>query len=658
MDKHYIDVNKSDGLFYKTKLDSNDNLVLAPKNYITSLLVDDSIWNRTGSIWESTPDSDKISINNINGDACWLSAIINLEQTETTKSSVTFRVKAKGENITGDSWYGNYGIHMIPTFSDGGMGDGEVHPDIYKAFPNGTFDDLQLSIEYNPSRPIRWIYLYVYARNNPGKITLWDAELIQDNNEKSIFGMWESKPINIENLSSTKIEKNSISLPTMAYKYGDLSNVDNFNSIEYSIDKLSKFDYIIASSPIDKSKEIELSIMDKLISMGKKVFGYLHIGKAASINPLTHTQLIANMDSCKERNLSGIFFDMAGYDYEVNRAYLNTYVDYAHSLNLSVIANAWNQSDILSDEIDSVYNPTGLATSLGYSDGTPIEVKTQIDFNTNISNYVQGATYTIDINSNSYSKFDNIRNNIVLGKSYIDDDYGNKFLTITLINNYKLTVKSEQNYIDYSQASWNGCNIVTESIKTYQDWILLESFYQRSDNKYADEVSDWKSLMNKYINSCALAKEKNVKVCTLGYVNDNIEKLDIKTIDRDSRNVYILSLLLGCSAWSYGSTDLTICNVPKINLGNEFIDDIYELDGNYFRDTDLGTVFYISKDRYSNALKFNMPTSININFDENKVIAKRTNIVFLQSNDKINWEILNTNSLKKYIKIKAVLFNY
>jgi len=73
--------------------------------------------------------------------------------------------------------------------------------------------------------------------------------------------------------------------------------------------------------------------------------------------------------------IHGIFMDMAGYDYGINRADFNTRVDYVHgrtSSNLCFV-NAWNIDHILGTANDVSYpnttwNPTLVASNLTYND--------------------------------------------------------------------------------------------------------------------------------------------------------------------------------------------------------------------------------------------------------------------------------------------------
>ena len=63
-----------------------------------------------------------------------------------------------------------------------------------------------------------------------------------------------------------------------------------------------------------------------------------------------------------------IFLDDYGYDFGTARARQNEAVDYAHSVGMSVIANALFPEDAFGRQIHPTHNPSGTATSLNSSD--------------------------------------------------------------------------------------------------------------------------------------------------------------------------------------------------------------------------------------------------------------------------------------------------
>lgn len=82
------------------------------------------------------------------------------------------------------------------------------------------------------------------------------------------------------------------------------------------------------------------------------------------------------------------------------------------------------------------------------------------------------------------------------------------------------------------------------------DWILLESFYFRSDDYYAGEFGGIASTMNDYINAVAWAHDRNVRVIGLTYHPTTKPYTD--TSDRGKS--YDLALLLGLDGWAYGTS--------------------------------------------------------------------------------------------------------
>ncbi|MCD6047255.1 MAG: Por secretion system C-terminal sorting protein [Gammaproteobacteria bacterium] len=107
-----------------------------------------------------------------------------------------------------------------------------------------------------------------------------------------------------------------------------------------------------------------------------KFYGYISLANPAIVSGSSHTGLDAlddDVDDWRTVGVAGIFLDEFGYDYQVDgganyvsRERQNAAVDYIHSKNLPVIANAWIPSDVF-DTLPGAHdnNPSGIAASIG-----------------------------------------------------------------------------------------------------------------------------------------------------------------------------------------------------------------------------------------------------------------------------------------------------
>lgn len=95
-------------------------------------------------------------------------------------------------------------------------------------------------------------------------------------------------------------------------------------------------------------------------------FGYVDLG--VTTQNLTMEQIASRMDAWKTLDIDGVLLDDFGYDWEVSRQRQNDAVEYAHSIGLSVIANAFRPEDAFGNDHDATYNPDELETSLGEED--------------------------------------------------------------------------------------------------------------------------------------------------------------------------------------------------------------------------------------------------------------------------------------------------
>jgi hypothetical protein len=107
------------------------------------------------------------------------------------------------------------------------------------------------------------------------------------------------------------------------------------------------------------------SIIGNLIGAGRRVFGYVDLG--VSTQNLSVPQMQQYVDEWRAMGVTGIFFDDAGFDYQVTRVRQNLMVDYVHSLGMKVFLNAWMIDDALGDMDETgARNPSRMAAGDWY----------------------------------------------------------------------------------------------------------------------------------------------------------------------------------------------------------------------------------------------------------------------------------------------------
>lgn len=366
----------SKGSYTRTRY-NNSKIELLPNTVVTSFLGEASEWIESGGgTWQI--NGDKVVINNTIPGSSYKQLTHNLQQDTNTICPIMFRVKATGENIAGSNSYTDWGLRMRITYSDAGLGSG-VYDEVGTIFPTGTWDEQQFSLTFTPTQPIRYIYCYIFTRNYSGKITMWDAEVIPLNSSNVNYGIWESEFIDLYKINNKPVNESKIKLDRVAFKYGNIDNVNNFYSAEYSKKYLSDFTYLVVEDPTRLTQR-ELEITDYLKTLGVKIFGYTYIGWSDSIIALTDIQIKSHIDDMAAQGWYGVFLDMSGFDYGVTRDSLNIYVNYAHSKGLKAFVNAWTIPDILGNDVNTnlnslgqAYNPNGTPTSLGKDDWILLE---------------------------------------------------------------------------------------------------------------------------------------------------------------------------------------------------------------------------------------------------------------------------------------------
>jgi hypothetical protein len=95
-------------------------------------------------------------------------------------------------------------------------------------------------------------------------------------------------------------------------------------------------------------------------------FGYIDLGVSTQNLPMPEVERRIRL--WKATAVDGVFFDDFGYDFWTPRQRQNDAVSYAHSQGMVVVANGFDPDDVLGDQVDPVYNPTGTPTELNSDD--------------------------------------------------------------------------------------------------------------------------------------------------------------------------------------------------------------------------------------------------------------------------------------------------
>ncbi|CAF3439424.1 unnamed protein product [Rotaria sp. Silwood1] len=145
-------------------------------------------------------------------------------------------------------------------------------------------------------------------------------------------------------LTSVKVPK------YLAIYYGWPSLVENSQgNVTAASNWFEQFDLIVFGDGIWKTTHGDhvktQAIMSNLIARGKKVFGYVDLG--VTTQNLNRKQMRQAVDGWSSMGANGIFWDDAGYDYNVTRQRQSRMIQYCHLKNMHVIMNAWNPDDVL-----------------------------------------------------------------------------------------------------------------------------------------------------------------------------------------------------------------------------------------------------------------------------------------------------------------------
>lgn len=154
--------------------------------------------------------------------------------------------------------------------------------------------------------------------------------------------------------------------------YGIPQGVNSMWNDDFAAQAFSRWDEVVFGTGLEDPTNTYYASTKNIISKmhglnaNQKVFGYINIG--VSIGNESISSLETQMSQWKASGADDIFFDLAGYDYQVPRSRLNTLLDYAHGLGLGVMVNAFVPADVMGNSVDATYNPSGTATHMNATD--------------------------------------------------------------------------------------------------------------------------------------------------------------------------------------------------------------------------------------------------------------------------------------------------
>ena len=152
--------------------------------------------------------------------------------------------------------------------------------------------------------------------------------------------------------------------------YGFPSSINQTWSVPAAAQEFGRYDYVLwgdgLNNPGHPDHVSAAAIAAHVYTAHTRFYGYVDLGVHTQNLPMSEIQ--ASITRWHEMGLDGVHFDNFGYDYGTTRARQNAAVDFAHSLGLPVIVNAFRPNDAFAAVVDPVHNPSGTATRLGPSD--------------------------------------------------------------------------------------------------------------------------------------------------------------------------------------------------------------------------------------------------------------------------------------------------
>lgn len=198
------------------------------------------------------------------------------------------------------------------------------------------------------------------------------------------------------------------------------------------------------------------------------------------------------------------------------------------------------------------------------------------------------------------------------------------------------------------------------SAMTNNDWVLLESFYLRSDDKYAgDPEGGFLYSFEKYKTSVSLANALGVNVCGLAYARPDTSSQDLS----DWKKSYELAVGLGLKGLSYSRSvnnmtiewPLALFDLPKI--GTALISSFKQTaQDTYEAKTNAGIIGFIASDKpvMRNSYSFQVPSLFTVEVRIPSLV-KKYKLLYFASTDGLVWNKLNDPiTSERFFKVQII----
>jgi hypothetical protein len=127
----------------------------------------------------------------------------------------------------------------------------------------------------------------------------------------------------------------------LAIYYGYPSYVNSVYSVSGAVAVFNAYDMVVFGAGLEVSSHPDYANTKSIINASSaKFYGYVDANSPSVQTAKT------SIDRWLAMKCVGIFFNLFGFDYGINRSRQNTLVDYTHAAGLRVFANAWNPDDV------------------------------------------------------------------------------------------------------------------------------------------------------------------------------------------------------------------------------------------------------------------------------------------------------------------------
>jgi len=148
--------------------------------------------------------------------------------------------------------------------------------------------------------------------------------------------------------------------------YAPLNVINLRYNDDYAAGVIARYDDVVLPTgledPASPSYSSTVAVMQKVASLNPStvMWGYIDTGRSTGNFPLDTLKM--QIDQWMAIGAGGIFCDVIGYAYGVERSRQNDIINYIHSKGVGGILNVWNPHETLGSQVDPIYNPDGIPT--------------------------------------------------------------------------------------------------------------------------------------------------------------------------------------------------------------------------------------------------------------------------------------------------------